>query len=201
MRAHLTDPQPGFAGAIDPVTGQIAADQSPSNILRIKREFGKDYTKWNPLHPKGEIGTARSVYRALDDELDRTVPGADQLNQRISSGIPVAERAEETDLHAGIGQRIAHRIGAHTGALVGAAAGYHAGGMPGGVAGLVIPEVLASPATRMAAARGIYGAGKIAAAPLTGRIAQGGAAAGALLRKKDVEYDPLGLQQFIEPNQ
>lgn len=202
MQSHLTTPQPGFAGAVDPATGDIAVDQSPSNILRMKREFGKDFTKWNPLHPKGEMGTARQAYRALDDELDRTVPGAQGLNQRISSGIPVAEQAESQALHAGPAQNVMHRVAAHTGAMaLGAGAGYAAGGFPGMVAGTVIPELISTPAARMAGARGIYGLGKFAAKPVVGKVAQAGAIAGPLLRKKDVEYDPLGLQQYIEPNQ
>lgn len=180
----------------------VSSDQSPSNILRMKREFGKDFTKWNPLHPKGEMGTARQAYRALDDELDRTVPGAQGLNQRISSGIPVAEQAESQALHAGPAQNVMHRVAAHTGAMaLGAGAGYAAGGFPGMVAGTVIPELISTPAARMAGARGIYGLGKFATKPVVGKVAQAGAIAGPLLRKKDVEYDPLGLQQYIEPNQ
>lgn len=183
MRAQLTQPRPGFAGVVDPATGDIAADQSPANILRMKREFGKDFTKFNPLHPKGEMGTARQVYRALDDELDRTVPGAPDLNQRISSLIPAAERAEETDLHAGIGQRLMHRAAAHTGALIGADAGYRAGGIPGAVAGFVLPEVAASPAGRMAAARTIYGTGKAVGSNAAGSAAQAGTVAAQMGRQ------------------
>lgn len=180
MRAQLTTPQPGFAGAIDPTTGEIAADQSPANILRMKREFGKDFTKWNPLNPSGEMKTARQTYGALDKELDRTVPGAQDLNQRISSLIPVAERAEETDLHAGLGQRLMHRAAAHTGALIGADAGYRAGGIPGAVAGFVLPELAASPAGKMAGARALYGAGKGVGSNLAGKAAQAGAGAGTI---------------------
>lgn len=195
MRAHLTNPQPGFAGAIDPATGEIAVDQSPMNILRMKREFGKDFTKWNPLHPKGEIGTARNVYRALDDELDRTVPGADDLNQRISSGIPVAERAEATDLNAGVGQRVAHRIAAHSGAMLGGVAGYHAGGIPGLVAGMVLPEVISSPTARMAGARALYGTGKLMGNTAAQRLAQAALLSSA--KKKQQAQDPLGLNDYL----
>ncbi len=193
-RTHIGQQPPVTAipGAPKPPI-EITPDQSAAQILRMKREFGNDFTKWNPLHPQREMGTARNVYRELDKELDRTVPGADELNQRTSSLIPVAERSELNDLNAGFLQRNAHRIAAHTGALVGAAEGYRAGGIPGAVAGLAVPELLASPTVRMGLARGANAVGKGIRSNPFGLGASGANAAGMMTRRP--EDDPLGLFQ------
>jgi hypothetical protein len=105
----------------------------------------------------------KRAYHALDQEFDNAVPSAAELNQRISSLIPVAKRAESAEHGAGLVQKGVHRLAAHTGAaasgLVGGAEGYHEGGIPGaiagGIAGLAVPEMLASPTGQMFAARGL----------------------------------------------
>ncbi len=202
MQAQLTVPRRGFAGATSYPPGAatpikitpagavvpgpsppltISEIQDPATMLRMKREFGNDFTKWNPLHPQKEMVTARQAYGAMDNQLDQT-PGVDKLNQRISSLIPVKERGELEDLGAGVTQRAAHRVAAHTGALVAGAEGYHLGGLPGAVAGIVGPELLASPTGQMAVARGLYRTGKAASIPAVGKTATGVAAAGAVLR-------------------
>jgi hypothetical protein len=89
------------------------------------------------------------------------VPGAQQLNQRISSLIPAKTRAAVLSNAAPISQRIAGRMARPTGALasagIGSAIGYERGGgagaIAGGLTGLVVPEVLSSPTVQMAAAR------------------------------------------------
>ena len=99
----------------------------------------------------------------MDDELDRAVPAGKGINQRISSLIPVASRAESTARGADLGQRVMHRVGAHTGALVGAAAGgalgHRYGGTPGAAVGtgvgLLAPEILASPSVQMLGTRSL----------------------------------------------
>ncbi len=139
----------------------LSRTQSPRGLLELKRGFGDEFIhNWNPETMTGTRGTAGRVYHELGKEFERAVPDAAPLNQRISSLIPVSERAEAVDRNAGFGQRVAHRIGAHTGALAGAALGFHEGGIPGGIAGLVIPELLASPTAKMAGARLFYGAGR-----------------------------------------
>lgn len=195
MREQLSEPGPNFQGNIAPTNQpapgaqgpsgplKISDVQDPATILRMKREFGNDFTKWNPLHPQNEMGTARQVYRALDSELDRSVPGSSELNQRISSLIPVAERAESTDLNAGLVQNLLHRAAAHTGALVSAAAGYSEAGPLGAIAGFVLPELAASPVGRLAVSRAVNSAAKLAAKTTTRQIAQGAAAAGATVGK------------------
>lgn len=191
---HLGQPVQGPPKAIPggpPPPLEIAAEQSPSQILRMKREFNNDFLKWDPLHPQREMGTGRQVYRELDKELDRTVPGARELNQRTSSLIPVAEQAEKADLKAGVMQNVMHRGAAHTGAALMGVEGFRHGGIPGAITGFVVPELLATPTARMAGARGLFGAGKGIAK--TGRAAQVGSVGGTVLRRK--EDDPLGLFQ------
>src|SRR5437660_2993403 len=94
-----------------------------SKLLNLKRGIGDLEKSWNPEQAGALKGIVRKVYRAMDDELDRAVPAGKGINQRISSLIPVASRAESTARGADLGQRVMHRVGAHTGALVGAAAG------------------------------------------------------------------------------
>jgi hypothetical protein len=152
-------------------TGQrLPTQMTPRQILELKRGVGSLEKGWNPEQRGIARGTVRRVYAALDGELDRTVPGAQELNQRISSLIPAAQRAESANRGAGITQRVGHRIAAHTGALAGsmggAVLGYQHGGAPeaaaGALAGAVGPELLASPTARMIGARSL-------ASPVTGR--------------------------------
>jgi len=134
-------------------------------LLDLKRGIGDLEGNWNP-ELRGKLkGIVRKVYSELDNELDRTVPGADKLNQRISSLIPVKQRGESVERGADMSQRMMHRVAAHTGALAGAgfggAAGYKEGGLPGavmgGIAGLAVPEILSSPSSQMLIARMMKG--------------------------------------------
>ena len=139
----------------------IPQDVSPSELLNLKRGFSDEHLRWNPETHDRALSTGRQAYGALDSELDRTVPEAAGLNQRISSLIPVAQRAESISRNAPTLQRAIGRFGAHTGALtlggVGAAGGYKEGGVPGAIAGgltgVLAPELIASPEGQMAAAR------------------------------------------------
>jgi hypothetical protein len=176
--------------ARDPHTGlPLANAQSPTGILNIKRGLG-DYLTWKPGTIDKATKTGREAYGALDQELDRTVPQAAQLNQRISSLIPAVRRAEAASRAASLPQKIAGRLAARTGALVGAtaggAAGYHQGGIPGAVGGAMLgitgPELLADPAAQMLAAR-------LANSGMAARsiAALGGAGLQATRKKKDDE--------------
>lgn len=140
----------------------IPQQVSPSDLLNLKRGFSEEHLgRWNPETHSATIGAGRNAYRAMDAELDRTVPEAAGLNQRISSLIPVARRAESVSRGAPTLQRALGRFGAHTGALtlggVGGMAGYREGGVPGAVAGgltgVLAPELIASPEGQMAIAR------------------------------------------------
>lgn len=147
------------------MTGQkIPTQLDPREAIDLKRGFSKEYvTSWNPqaVRRSGVNQTARKAYGTLDKAIDAAYPEGADLNQRISSLIPVEQRAAAVDSGASIGQRVMHRVGAHTGAAaLGIAGGYEFGPL-GAVAGLVVPEMLASPTAQMLAARGLYGAGRI----------------------------------------
>jgi hypothetical protein len=148
---------------------QIPENVTPRQLLDLKRGFNEEHLRWNPeIHDKA-LSTGRQAYGALDQELDRTVPEAAGLNQRLSSLIPVARRAESVGRNASTAQRVMGRFGRPTGALLGAsvggAAGAREGGTPGaiagGITGLVAPELLASPETQMIMARGMNRAGSL----------------------------------------
>jgi hypothetical protein len=160
-------------------TGEpIPENVTPRELLDLKRGFNEEHLRWNPETHDHALSTARQAYGALDSELDRTVPEAAGLNQRISSLIPVAQRAESISRNAPTAQRVLGRFGAHTGALtmggIGGVAGYHEGGVPGaiagGVTGVLAPELIASPEGQMIMARTLNKANGLK--PLIGGIAQ-----------------------------
>ena len=142
----------------------LGVQTTPMDLLERKRGIGDLETTWTPEQKKGARGIIPKVYGAMDKELDAVAPGSAEINQRISSLIPVRQRGELEDLNAGLGQRTLHRIAAHTGALTGAVfgarEGYERGGLPGalagGITGVVIPELITSPTGEMAAARSLY---------------------------------------------
>lgn len=154
VSSSLRDAPPNFYGAM-PAPGQIAPLQSVPDVTRLKREFSDRWINWNSQVSPTASSRAKQVYRSLDNAMDAAVPEAAGLNQRISSLIPVAQRAEARTQMAGVPQRALHRVAAHTGALLGGAAGYHYGGLPGLLAGVVGPEIMASTPAQMIAARGL----------------------------------------------
>lgn len=175
MRGHLST---------DVTTGQpIPNPTTPSQLLNLKRGFKDEFIdNWNPETMSGVKSTAANTYGALDRELDRTVPGAKSINQRISSLIPVSKRAESTDLNANTLQRTLGRVARPTGALTGAVSGAFEGGrhfgpggaVVGGLVGLGLPELIASPTVQMSVARGLNAVGKgtEAMAPIAGNAAR-----------------------------
>jgi hypothetical protein len=156
----------------------IPENVTPRELLDLKRGFNEEHLRWNPEMHDRALSTGRRAYGALDSELDRTVPEAAGLNQRISSLTPVAQRAESISRNAPIAQRLVGRAAAHTGALtlggMGAAGGYHEGGVPGailgGLTGVLAPELVASPEGQMIAARTLFSP----ATRTAGRAAGGG---------------------------
>lgn len=169
LRQRITED--AFTGA--PLPRSMTARQA----LDIKRGVGDLEMNWNP-ELRGKLkGTVREVYGALDKGLDQAMPGTADINQRISSLIPVKERAESAERNASLPQRVAHRAAAHTGALasglLGADIGYNKGGVPGAIAGglggVIVPEILISPSTQMAFA-------KLLQSPTTRRLATGAGA-------------------------
>lgn len=143
----------------------IPNDVQPSTLLHLKRGIGDLQTSWNPATaPKWISGQVGNVYHALDSELDRTVPESSELNQKISTLLPVASRAGAADLNAGVIQRGLSRLTKPTGALAPALMGAGYGGMHGGTmgallgggAGLLGTELLGSPQVQMGLARTAY---------------------------------------------
>jgi hypothetical protein len=135
-------------------TGQAIPEQmTPTEILSIKRGIGDLVKSWSPDVKQSNQKLIQNVYGALDGELDRTVAGAQGLNQRISSLIPVKQRSAINANGADFGQRVLGRFKAHTGALAGSALGAHEGYKRGGPLGMVagaatgamVPELIASP--------------------------------------------------------
>jgi hypothetical protein len=166
----------------------LAADQTASGALNLKRGLRNQFVKnWNPELMHGTRAVAADASHAIDSELDHSLgPEFSSKNQRLSSLIPVAERAESLERAPEFGQRVLGRFGAHTGALTGAAIGgaegYREGGLPRaigmGVTGALLPEMIASPMTQMSAARIINNPNTFRG--LSGSVLQ-------LLRRRDSE--------------
>jgi hypothetical protein len=153
--------------ATDSTTGlPLAQDQTPTGLLQMKRGLDSDFIRnWSPLTgSRPALGQARQAYGNLADEFHASAPGTQNLDQRISSLIPVANRADIMSRAPGVMENTLNRFrvptGALTGAVGGGAAGYHEGGLPGAVAGAgmgaLLPSVISSPTTQMIMARGLY---------------------------------------------
>jgi hypothetical protein len=171
---HLANRAIDSASELDPLKGRLANDavtglpladqQTPTGLLQMKRGINSDFIQnWKPDQPPGLRSSAKTAYGSLADEFHNSAPGTRELDQRISSLIPVVKRAEAVDNGAGLLQRTAGRVMAHTGAAAtgigGAYAGGHAGGIPGAIAGgamgILAPEMLSSPTAQMIMARGL----------------------------------------------
>lgn len=152
----------------------IAAEQPASQFLGMKRQFDNDFiSNWNPAaDTKHGLGVAREAYGAMADELNRTVPGAADLNGRMQSLIPAVKRAEAVSHNAGAVQKIVDRFSRPTGALTPALIGERLGGIPGALAGLGLTEAVSDPMTKMIAARNLYGGGRLLRSPMAQRTAQ-----------------------------
>lgn len=182
FRSTLTTPDPAFQGNVTP-SGEIATDQPASELWRMKKEFVKKHASYGQLKPTGdEGGTARQVVHDLGQSLVSARPEIADLNQRYSSLLPAVERAEQTDLNAGVVQNGLARLAAHGSAgIAGAALGYTQAGIPGAIAGAFGPAAIASPVTRIAAARALYGAGRGFGSTAAQRAAQAALLSGGLL--------------------
>jgi hypothetical protein len=154
---------------------QIPAQVTPSEGLNLQRGLSKEFLgRWNPETHGDTVSAGRQAYRAMGDEFDRTVPGAADLRQRMSSLIPVVRRAESTARNAPFAQKVIGRFAAPTGALtlagIGGAEGYREGGGPGAMAGalsgLLMPLLVATPEGQMVMARSLNQVGGLR--PLVG---------------------------------
>lgn len=156
----------------------IPPDIPAAQALDLKRGVRNQFIKnWNPEVMEGTRAVAARSSGAIDRNLDRALgPEFAAKNQRISSLVPVAERAESEGRNAGLAQRTLHRVAAHTGALAGGIGGglygYQHGGLRGAglgvVGGVVLPELIANPSTEMLAARTLH-------SPATPRLLKGAA--------------------------
>lgn len=151
----------------DSVTGlPLAESQTPTGLLAQKRGVDADFVgNWNPNKSTPQaLGAARSTYGKLADEFHAAAPGTADLDQRISSLIPVADRASRLSYAAPTTQQVFNKFAAPTGALAaplaGGLYGHEHGGAGGAIAGAaagaVLPALLATPAGQMALARGLY---------------------------------------------
>ena len=90
---------------------------TPSELLEIKRGIGKSVGKWTPEWQRdGDVLRARnSIYGAIDNELDRIVPGNKEINDSIHRLIAANEAATRRAYGAGGMQSLADRIALRTG--------------------------------------------------------------------------------------
>ncbi len=162
------------------MTGEsIPENVTPRQLLDMRRGFNEEFGQWNPERKDATINAGRQAYSALSNELHSTLPDIAPLDARISSLIPVKNRAQIKALGDDTMSRVMGRFGRHTGALagagIGAGAGYKEGGTSGAIAGglfgLVAPELMASPTTQMAGAR-ILNQGSHVLRPLVGGALQ-----------------------------
>lgn len=156
---NLTGPITVTRGA---APSPVLSDQQQSlDYLRIKRQFNDDFVRnWNPAtNTTGRLGAAREAYGALTREFNVNVPGAADLNQRIASLVPVAERARLSDLGATTTQKLLNRAARPTGGLLPVLFGAERGGPLGALAALFGLGAIESPAARLGAARWMYGTG------------------------------------------
>ena len=149
----------------------IAAKQSPTEFLNIRRRFNDAFGpgNWNDTTPDTVTHNFQKVYGGLTGAFHDAVPGTAQADKLIHALSPVVRQADAVARREGVGPRIMTRVERPTGALVPALAGYASGGAPGAALGAAIPEFLSSPSPRMAAARTLFGTGKLALKPGVGR--------------------------------
>lgn len=149
----------------DQVTGlPLSPTQSPTGLLNLKRGLDNDFIgNWNPTKSsRVSLETAKNAYGALADQFHAAAPGTNELDQRISSLIPVIDRGQRTALNAGVPEMVLHSLRAPTGALAGTLGGAYEGEKQGGLKGAVIggaigaiaPKLISSPTFLTGVARG-----------------------------------------------
>ena len=140
---------------------------TPQEALDARRGYGKEFVsnrQWKQTTNSAPLAAAKQGYGGITGELHAKVPGsieADDLMHNLQpakAGLRTLVRNDPS-----IVGNVAGRVGARTGALTAAAvAGAEGakrglgGALLGGGLGLVAPEVLSSPAAKMAMARAAY---------------------------------------------
>ena len=136
---------------------QISPTQDVIDALRLKREFADRFTSkaaWENLGGDEQaINKAKQIYGSAAEAVNAAVPGGAELNQRISSLIPVANRAAKTAMGPGVVEGAIGTATAKTGALAAALAASKISGPVGFVTALFGKEILTSPSARLLAAR------------------------------------------------
>ncbi len=137
---------PGRTSIIEAPSAEIASEQLPLDALRLKRDFNARNVSWNGVRSDPATRAARQVYHELDSAIDRALPESAELNQRISSLIPVKDRGIMRAAGPGIAGSVADTITRPTGALASAAAlaGGHAG------VGILQKALLSAPTVQIA---------------------------------------------------
>jgi hypothetical protein len=69
----------------------IPQDMASRHLLELKRGVGDVVNTWEPSLKKTAAPIQRRVFQLLNGELDHFAPGADELNQKLSSLIPVQQ--------------------------------------------------------------------------------------------------------------
>lgn len=207
MLDQLSEARPGFAGdtsypvgANTPITipqgmtgnplplvrgktppKAVSPQQSPTVFRDMKHQFGEDFTKFDAAIPLKNAArkAGNQAYHEMATEFNRAVPGAQPLNQRMQSLIPVKDAAARADELAGPVQTEINRATRPTGGMVPVLAGAAARGVPGAAAVMAAQAALANPTMKMVIARGMYGGGKALMSPLTSRTLNAAGAAGA----------------------
>ena len=189
MARHRANRAMGTVADIQPVADFLNTDQLTNQPLSekqtalglraMKRGLNTDYIgKWSLDQPPAQKGAARKAYGELNQELHSLVPETKELDQRVSSLIPVVQQGQRVASGAPTVQRALGRFAVPTGALtlgsVGGFQGYREGGIPGAIAGgltgILAPELIATPEGQMAAARFMHHAGGLR--PLVGAASQ-----------------------------
>lgn len=193
MREQLTKAKPGFQGIVTQA-GDIAPVQYPTDFLSLKRQFGKDWTKFDANIPlKSDTRkVGNQAYHEMSTEFNREVPGAQPINQKMQSLVPVKEGAQRAGERVGPLERSVDRATRPTGGMLPTLFGMQAGGPAVALAVLAMQEGLSSPTVKMAIARSLFGAGKGVKSPATSRTLNTLGVAGEAVNEEDLPHYAKG---------
>jgi hypothetical protein len=140
-------------------TGELSEHQDPMDFLNIRRNFGKDFTKFDYARPltKPALKAGNNAYMALTNELHRVAPGSAVEDELIHNLIPAKEQGELLGRQPGPIDQALARVGARTGAMTLPLAGYAFGGAPGAALATGAQSFLSDPVGRIVLARGLRG--------------------------------------------
>lgn len=143
-------------------TPQIAESQSPGDFRKIRSIFGEQNTKFDPGRPlpRPELQAGNDAYMAMTNEYHRAVPGSAAPDQVISNLLPALKKTRVLANAPGPVDRLINRATRPTGAMAVPLVAYGAGGPIAAGAASAAQEMLTDPASRMAIARTLRGAGK-----------------------------------------